>query len=606
MQQADAHEAATLVAKLRAISSSADVQAECCKALSHLRLDDDAAADGISAVVAALRHGVDHATLQHTGWAALAILMQHSADNCVSAAAAAGAVEAIVGGLRAHPGDADVQAHGCEALLLMHKSAGSAHVSAIAGAGAVQVIMTGLRRHPDDTGVQFHGWMALGNITADDAWKHHAGNAANAGVAGAVETAVAALKRHLAEAFVLSAACHALSALLKNCAQRAAEAGAAGAMKAVVAALGAFPDDWPLQRHGCAALAGLLQAVENRRRAFSSGAGEAIIAAMRTLAAEARVQASGCSAFSHLFAGHTLASEHAQLVAEATIITVTAMTAHASDGDLQRMACAALSFLALLNSECKAATAAAGGIEASIAALRAHAADALMQTAGCQALAQVCADMPGHQAKAVIAGGIEAVVQALRRHAADANVQEYGCFALANMVRNSRGSVQRAIAAGALDAVAVASATGPAAAGPRVFNVVCRALHELVPGHETAAVQAGVLEALQQRTATNANEAAPSSLIRLLQPAAQQHDARPCTHAGCKRCAAARALGKMCALAGCGARKREGGEKKLWRCSTCHTARYCSEHCMRDDSARHQLECFALRDRQAGASGAAD
>jgi hypothetical protein len=119
-----------------------------------------------------------------------------------------------------------------------------------------------------------------------------------------------------------------------------------------------------------------------------------------------------------------------------------------------------------------------------------------------------------------------------------------------------------------------------------------------------------VLEALEQMTATR-NEGAAyfrSSLIRQLQPAAQQHDARPCTHAGCKRCEAARARGKMCALAGCGARKREGGEKKLWRCSTCRTARYCSEHCMRDDSARHQLECFALRDRQeeAGVSGAAD
>jgi hypothetical protein len=77
-------------------------------------------------------------------------------------------------------------------------------------------------------------------------------------------------------------------------------------------------------------------------------------------------------------------------------------------------------------------------------------------------------------------------------------------------------------------------------------------------------------------------------------------------HAGCKRCAAARARGKMCALAGCGARKREGGEKRLRRCSTCHTARYCSEQCMSDVSTRHQLGCFALRDRQAGASGAAD
>jgi hypothetical protein len=119
-----------------------------------------------------------------------------------------------------------------------------------------------------------------------------------------------------------------------------------------------------------------------------------------------------------------------------------------------------------------------------------------------------------------------------------------------------------------------------------------------------------VLEALQQRTAaTHGTDEDPDSrsnrLIRLLQPAAQQHDARPCTHAGCKRCAAARARGAMCALAGCGIRTREGG-KRLQRCITCRTARYCSKAHQLDDWQRHKPECFALRDRQAGASGAAD
>jgi hypothetical protein len=118
-----------------------------------------------------------------------------------------------------------------------------------------------------------------------------------------------------------------------------------------------------------------------------------------------------------------------------------------------------------------------------------------------------------------------------------------------------------------------------------------------------------VLEALQQRTATHGTDEDPDSrsnrLIRLLQPAAQQHDARPCTHAGCKRCEAARARGAMCALAGCGIRTREGG-KRLQRCITCRTARYCSKAHQLDEWQRHKPECFALRDRQAGASGAAE
>jgi hypothetical protein len=113
MQQSDAHDAAALVAKLRASSSSGDVQAECCKALRGLRLEGDAATDVIDAIVAALRHGVDHATLQRNGYGALSKLLRDNAEIRVSAAAG-GTVEAVVAGLRAHSGDVGVQAHGCE------------------------------------------------------------------------------------------------------------------------------------------------------------------------------------------------------------------------------------------------------------------------------------------------------------------------------------------------------------------------------------------------------------------------------------------------------------------------------------------------------------
>jgi hypothetical protein len=318
------------------------------------------------------------------------------------------------------------------------------------------------------------------------------------------------------------------------------------------------------------------------------------------------VQAAGCGALYSLFCNEEPARKHAQLAVYATRTVVVALTAHASDSDVQREACRALSTVALQNRECRAVAAAAGGVQASVAALRAHAADAAMQAAGCRALARICEDMPGHQAKAVAAGGIEAVIQALRRHATDAGLQESGCAALGFIAQNSRGSVQRANAAGALDAV-VASATGPAAAGPpRVFEAACFALLHLVPGHEAAAVLAAALEALEQRTATDSKcEAARIQLIQQLQPAAQQHDARPCTHAGCKRCAAARARGAMCALAGCGIRTREGG-KRLQRCITCRAARYCSEAHQLNDWQRHKPECFTEHDRLAGgASGGA-
>jgi hypothetical protein len=596
MQQSDA---AALLVKLRARNSSADVQAECCDALSELRLEGDAAADAISAIVAALRHGVDHAALQHAGYCALQVLIVDNADKCVRAVAA-GALEAIVAGLRAHPGDAGVQCQGCAALA--HIAAAGARARVAAGAaGAVQVIMTALRAHPDDADLQYCGWKALGNITADEAE-----NASNACAAGAVEAAIATLQRRPAQADLLASACHALRALTVTCPDRSAEAGAAGAVTAVVAALQAFPDDMPVQSLGCAALGGILQTTGNRRRGFDSGAGEAILAAMRTHAADQQVQANGCYALNNLFGPDTQASKHAVLAADAIRMIVAAMEAHASVGDVQRWACTALWRLTLQNAVCQAEAAAAGGIEASVAALRAHAADVRVQIDGCDALGSICTHMPRHQAKAALAGGIEAVVQALCRHGADdAELQRAGCGALAGMVLNSRGCVQRANAAGALDAV-VASATGETALTSYGFTAVGRALLQLVPGHEAAAIIAGVLEALEQKIAMHDadEEAARIRLIRQLQPAAQQHDARQCTHAGCKRCEAARARGAMCALAGCTISAREGG-KKLRRCITCRTARYCSEAHQRDDFQRHRPECFALRDRQAGASDAA-
>jgi hypothetical protein len=108
-----AQDANALMAILRARSSSAAVQTGCCELLSDLRLEGDAAADAINAIVAALlRHGVDHAMLQRIGCRALFELMQRNADNRVfrlSTAAASHAVETVVvAGLRAHPADAGV------------------------------------------------------------------------------------------------------------------------------------------------------------------------------------------------------------------------------------------------------------------------------------------------------------------------------------------------------------------------------------------------------------------------------------------------------------------------------------------------------------------
>jgi hypothetical protein len=83
--------------------------------------------------------------------------------------------------------------------------------------------------------------------------------------------------------------------------------------------------------------------------------------------------------------------------------------------------------------------------------------------------------------------------------------------------------------------------------------------------------------------------------VKQLQAAAQRHDVADCPHADCKRCAAARACGAMCALAGCCERKRASG-KNLQRCGRCRTAAYCGAEHQADDWARHKPECSVLRD----------
>jgi hypothetical protein len=113
-------------------------------------------------------------------------------------------------------------------------------------------------------------------------------------------------------------------------------------------------------------------------------------------------------------------------------------------------------------------------------------------------------------------------------------------------------------------------------------------------GHETRAVLAGVLEALEARgaVASPAAETARLDIIRRLQPAAQRHDGEPCAVDGCMRCAAARISGIMCALPGCGARVRDGAAaKKLLRCGTCRAACYCGAAHQRADWGRHKGAC---------------
>jgi hypothetical protein len=140
-----------------------------------------------------------------------------------------------------------------------------------------------------------------------------------------------------------------------------------------------------------------------------------------------------------------------------------------------------------------------------------------------------------------------------------------------------------------------------------------RALDALLDGSDDVAqqcaVRAGALDAMVRKGAQNilsASRAAHARLLSLLEAAAQRHDAAVCEHEGCKRCAAARDAGRVCALPGCGARKRaDGSGKGLLRCGACRRFAFCGPAHQREAWAGHKDKCAALAAAAAAAAGAA-
>jgi hypothetical protein len=204
----------------------------------------------------------------------------------------------------------------------------------------------------------------------------------------------------------------------------------------------------------------------------------------------------------------------------------------------------------------------------------------------------------------------------MRMHA-DARVLLFSHAALFSVTQGHRVNLQRACAAGAIEALAaamdLARAHETTDGQMSKYDCMLRTMNGLLGDDDGAAalraVRAGVLdimvrEGTQHCHATVLPEHA--RVLSLLQAAAQLHDAAVCDHDGCKRCAAARDAGRMCALAGCGARKRaDGSGKRLLRCGGCSVAAYCGPAHQRADYARHKNECAALGAAAGGAAGSA-
>jgi hypothetical protein len=563
-----------------------------------------AAEDAVRAVVAALMRNLQHAQLQVVGCITLATLVQ--AAPAANAAAGADGVVALFAALHAHAGNVTVLGAALAALMVILLDVDNRETAGAAGgAAAVVAVMT---QHPADLNIAARGCLVLARLAMD-----HPRNAAAALVAGVVPTVLAAMR-----AFPAGAPCQALQlsgALALVCIVDAA--GTLGgapvddaAYDAAVAAMRAFFGNAEMQYRCCAVLAFLFRTDRNADAAWVRRGGVALTVATAALRAH-RDDANGCSVIK-LVMMNAKENQRGACVGGVFDAVVAAMRAFPAEAELQMRGCEALCNTCYKVRDNQLAAAAAGGLEVAVSAMRAHTSHADLQFAGCAALCQFAA-LPFSQTRVGELGGVELVLVALRARSVPLPADSVVFFThwtatLSTLLREHPINRHKAVAAGSLELL-MAHMCAPAA-GTEMFDMCCNVLGHLISGgadHTARAVLAGALEALEAQTSpTAAGETDRLGAIRHLQPAAQRHDAEPCAVDGCKRCAAARRSGGMCALPGCGARGRDGAaNKKLLRCGTCRAACYCGAAHQREDWRRHKGECGApARDDDEHAAGA--
>lgn len=645
-----AQTAADVAALMLASRDVAAEQTRCCELLCDMSASDLAdGADAVSAVLTALRLHLTCPDVAQCGCAALAYLVRNSVPNR-SAADAVGAPRALVMAMRVHAGDAEVQLHGCEALGNIALSVDARRTS-VAAAGALDVLVAAMQAHRDYAEVLTRACAAVAWIV-----ETNAANGVAAGVAGAVEAVVAAMTTHPLCVDLQCCACSALMHLTCFQAPNKVTAGTAGAIDAVVAACRAHSTDLDVLIHGCSAFSFMVaENPINCARAIDAGAIELVIAASRAHLDDATLQRNCCSALGIFYQHQSNDSQRSNCFAgKAIAAVVAALGTHLEDANVQCQGCFALNVIARhAPTHAAALGGAPGGLQALTAAARAHPSDVNVQRKALLALGRACGDTDNVSsavagdvfAAAVgalrahacvedvcsaacsalcqvvgigqsriylrVAADIEPLVAALHAYPTNLNLQRAGCCVLVCIISEEKGNAtaKRAVATGAVEAVLAAMMTLTDA---DTYNGGCQALDALMRRSDTAAQRAvcavAAIEDMlsPERGLVRSNrteDAAVCARVRqLLRNAAAHHDlgSNACAVDGCKRCAAARAAGVMCAWPCCGARTRAGSAKKLLRCGTCRLACYCGANHQRLHWAEHRPACRTAAAAAAG------
>jgi hypothetical protein len=593
---------AALLARMKAHSHDPVVQAECCFSLHQSGQQADASALAfLPLIVAALRAHPGAAQLLTSGCALLGHMCVDRSEDELVAAGVADGIAAVVDVMRAHPADAKLHSLCGMALHSMVMSPGLRDVAV--RAGAMPALAAALQAHVLCTRTANLICLALNKVVAE-----HRLASAQAGDAGAVAAVLAMARAHPASVALQALACHTLAALACDDANKV-RAIRAGAIEAILQAMHAHAADDNMQGNGCKTLGVIAKdhtaLISARSSSLLGDACTAVVAAMNAHGTHAYVQHHGCFALFQIFFKHGVHLEAHK--AGAVTALVAAFRTHPADAKVQELGFAAATFLCTRNAAVSIAASRAGALQAIVAVLRAHPANTRVQVSGCNTLDSIVQAHPRTQAAAGAAGAVEAIAAALRMTGINASVQEFGCGALLTMIHGHRGNAERACAAGAMEALADVISASSAVEHIDAFRNSVAALDGLLDGNEDAArqaINAGMMDvmahAVTPRLGPTVREM-HTRIARLLQAAAQRHDAAACTHAGCKRCAGARNDGRMCALPGCGARKRgDGSGKGLLRCGACRRVAFCGAAHQREAWVSHKTECAALCAADAG------
>jgi hypothetical protein len=560
-------------------------------------------AGALPALVAAM--AAQAASLQcveHASTALAAVCLAPDAKT-VQAATAAGVQVAAATALRRHGvASAKVSSSCCSMLASMCTTLQPRqHVVA---AGGFEAAVAALTAHPSNIGLQIYGTNAVGNMGSGDVALKERG-----GAAGASEAIVAVLSRCTERTPVMVQLAQVATCALSNLTREPeleanrSRAFAAGAVPALIAALDMHVADASVARFCASALNCIISDSDKRRRATGAAGAVALVAVMRAHPAQVPLQKDACGALAAV-CRDVEAHAAAAAAAGALPLMVAVLAAHPREAELHHEACTALGIVCAHDASRRTAAGAAGVVEA---------------------IAAYLMDVPANTARAAAAGAVAATTEAMRAHPTNGNILLSGCTMLLGLIKAHAPSLDAAVAAGAIEA-----ATSSLLAASVVCLPACSMLHipgvrlllQLVQGSEercARAVRAGALQLRDDAPAENQTQTLAAALRQTLhdtlRDAAEQHDASDraaCTAAGsCRRCDEWRADGRLCALRGCGARRRadadgdDTGRRGLLRCSACRVVAYCSiEHQREDWRAGHKTACASLRAPRAPRDGA--